>query len=137
MKKLFSITLALALIVLSFMPLANASDTESILIYVKVNDTANAASTNVSTDTIIPGKHRILGYRVNPIISGTGTINVGLYDAATTATALDAVLFGESACANTATEGETFPGPKPLSAGLHINQGAYSSVTVYYERSLP
>jgi hypothetical protein len=137
MKKFFSLFLAIALAILPLMPIATASDTPSILHYSVTNATGSAKNTAVSTSTIIPGKHRILGFRVCPVTSGSGTNVGGLYDAASTSDLSSANLLGEDSSANTASAGYDFPAPIPLSNGLYVAQGAQTTVTIYYERTIP
>jgi hypothetical protein len=137
MRKFLVFTLALVLIALPFIPVAKASDAPSILHYSVTNGTSSNTNTAVATTTIIPGKHRILGFKVCPITSGTGTNMGGLYDADSTDDLTSANLLGEDGSANTTNAGYNFPGPISISNGIYVAQGPYTTVTIYYERSVP
>jgi hypothetical protein len=136
MKKLFILMLAIMAICF-YIPIANASDTPSIEHYSVTETTGSASHSHISIATIIPGKHRILGFTVSPITSAAGTVAAGLYDATTDAEMSAANLLGERVGANTAAYTETFVGPIDLTNGLTVSQGAGSTVTIYYERSRP
>jgi hypothetical protein len=122
---------------LSFVTIAKASDEESILHYTVTNGTGAAVNTYISTSTIIPGKHRILGFAVNPITSGSGTSAAALYDAADSGDVSAANLIGEKVQANTGSDSEWFVRPIALSNGAGVSVGAGASITIYYERSRP
>ena len=128
MRKFLITLLAMAIIALPFMPIAKATE---VKVYV-TNKTSTAGSTAVSTSTIIPGKHQILGLVVGPNTSGSGTITASLYDEDSTGDASSSNVFAELAGANTATHEQFFPYPKNLSTGLVIAQGAGTTVMVYY-----
>jgi len=138
MRKYLNILVALALAVLPLMPNAIASDQEDILVYTIVNDSTSAVlDTSISTSTIIPGKHRILGFTISPNVSGSGTVNVGLWDATSTTTWSSTSIFVEAACANTTTQTVWLARPKPITNGVQVSQGANCAVMIYYERTRP
>jgi hypothetical protein len=62
---------------------------------------------------------------------------LAVYDAASTSDLSSANLLGEDSSANTASAGYDFPAPIPLSNGLYVAQGAQTTVTIYYERTIP
>ena len=134
MKRFWSLILVLALMLLPFLPIAKA---ENIYHYSVTNTAGSAANTAVSTSTIRPGKDRILGFRVCPITSGSGTNVGGLYDADETGELTSSNLLGEDSSANTASAGYDFPRPIPISNGIYVAQGAQTTLTIYYEKYLP
>ena len=137
MRKFFTLFLVSALIILPFVGVINASDVQSVLHYSVTNRTGSAVNTAVATTTIIPGKHRILGFRVYPITSGSGTNIGGLYDADTTAEMTSANLIGEDLSANTTSAGYDFVYPVEVTDGIYVTQGAQTTVMIYYERTRP
>ena len=137
MRKYLVLTLAIVLAIFLFVPIGMASDTPSIEHYSVSNGTGAAAITYVSVTTIIPGKHRLLGFTVCPITSGAGTAIAGVYDAAAAGSISSTNLFGEKGGANTASYTETFPGPMDITNGIAVYAGSGTSVTLYYERSRP
>ncbi len=136
MRKFFSVLLALVVMVLPMMPLARASDEAQIYHYSVTNAAGSVATTAVSTSTMAPGKVRIIGFRVCPITSGSGTNVGGLYDAASADQLSSANLIGEDASANTASAGYDFPRPVAITNGVYVSQGAQTTVTIYYEKVL-
>jgi len=114
------------------------SEERSILTYVKQNTTAARVDTAVATTTIIPGKHRIIGYEISPYNDSCVDGTVELYDSATTAAMSSSTIF-YAAEAPTGTNtissiGRDFAYPKDISNGLAIRQGGYTTVTIFYER---
>jgi hypothetical protein len=137
MKKIVSILSILLMVGALFQPLAIADNQPELLVYVIPNNSTTAAlETNVGVTTIIPGKHKILGYTLSPFVSGSGTVWCTLYDKATVATAASTDIFGEDAVANTTSVARIFPYPKKLSTQLTVAQGPYSVVTIYYVREI-
>ena len=141
-KYLLTTLILLAMIVPAFAGnFVRMDENKDVLVYVKTNSAATSICTHVSTATIIPGKHRIIGYEVSPIAASAGTITVALYDNETVALATTATysddLFAETVCANTTSAERSFPYPKRLDTGLSILQGAGTVVTIYYERYSP
>lgn len=133
MRKYLSFLLAITLAIFLFVPIGMASDTPSVEHYSVTNNTASDAHTHIAVTTIYPGKDRILGFMVAPVTSGAGSAGAGLYDAITDGTLSSANLLGEVMGVNTATHEKTFPAPISLENGLTVWQGAYTTVTIYYE----
>ena len=136
MKKFAIFTLALGLLML-FAPIANASDTPSIEHYAVSNATGSDAISYVAVTTIIPGKHRLLGFLVSPITSASGSTLVGVYDAEVAGSITNANLLGEKGGVNTTSYELWFPRPIDVTNGVGVYLGAGSTVTLYYERSRP
>ena len=143
-KYVFSLLILLMMITPVFAGnFVRMNEQSDIKTYVSINSGSTTTCTNVATTTIIPGRHRIIGYEVAPNVSGAGTVTVALYDAtAVTAATLGTYdtagdLFAESASANTASAERSFPYPKKLDTGLSIFQGAGTVVTIFYERYSP
>lgn len=121
--------------------LTGRGEAREIETYVSVNSTGVIADTAVSTSTIIPGKHRILAFRVNPNSDNCLDGTAKLYDLAATTSITSSNQF-DSLEAITGTYQHSkhsgwYPMPKGLSNGLCIRQGGYTDVTVFYERNIP
>ena len=104
--------------------------------YLVTNSTGLGTSTLIAVTTIIPGQHRILGFRMAPYdTTGAGyELVLGLCDAATIATALDATIFDEAEkSVSTNMSADWYPYPKSLTNGLVVRLGANAVVTIYYE----
>lgn len=135
MKKLFFVAL-LCLSAVLWLRTGEAAD--QIYTYVSVNSTGVVADTAVSTSTIVPGKARILGFRVNPNSDSCLDGTAKLYDLAATASITSSNQF-DSMEAITGTYqhsmfSEWYPMGKPLANGLCVRQGGYTDVTIFYEK---
>lgn len=101
--------------------------------YVSANTTNAYKETAVSTSTIIPAYHRILGVNIVPLdISAGSEFIFVLHDGAnanSTANIFDEAEYGQ----DEEKKPYFYPHPKRLITGLTIVQGANSVVIVYYE----
>jgi hypothetical protein len=143
MKKLFSI-IAIALLITGAITISQSFAMGELEVYVSANTSAlSPASTNVGVTTVIPGKHRIIGYDVFPYDTTTNAeLYCGLYDATSTGGTYGhttTYLFGEleAVSSTDAYASKILPKPKQLSHGLSIRQGTNTVVVVYYERYIP
>lgn len=111
---------------------------DSLLTYFSQNTTVLRADTLVPVTTIIPGKHRILGFVITPQVAGCTDGTVELYDEDATADMSTAnIWFAYEVQTGTNTiNGEMvlFPYPKAVSLGLCIRQGNRTNVTILYEK---
>ena len=131
MKKI--LTLAVASILFLVLSTAGAS-TQLSLIYISRNNTGSIVATTVSTSTIIPGTHRIVGYQVVP--SEDATHNTGAWATIYCSNSgTQADIIGETEIESNTSGGEVWGYPKALKAGgLTIHQSEYSTVLVEYTR---
>jgi hypothetical protein len=109
---------------------------QNVMAYVSQNTSNGSYATeNVSTATITPGYHRILGFTVAPCALGgeTAQTDVALVDDDDDVMATSAAIFAESEASANTTETIFFPYPKTLTNGLTIRHGPNSVVIVYYE----
>lgn len=126
-KVILAVILAIGLMSISSTPdAADLSET-----YVIRNNTSDVLETAVSTSTIVPGIHRIVGYNVRAILgSGMGAW-VTLYRGGTA----QSDIMGESEALEDTTDGEVFGYPKAVrEGGLRVYQSAYSNVFIEYSR---
>ena len=125
----------LCLFLVLFIGKGEAADLE---MYVSSNTAAYRADTAVSTSTIIPGKHWILGFKVAPNNGSCVDPTVILYDAATTGTMSSSTQFDilEADTDPLVSDVTWYPRGKNLSLGLAIRQGGYTDVIIYYERRI-
>lgn len=131
MKRLFVI---LALVVCALCLNYAEAITPLSLTYVSRNNTGNDVTNTVSTSTIIPGIHKILGFTVMPIGPVSGS-NAGAWGTLYTGSAIQANLLGECESLANESNNKIFPYPKRVKGGgLIINQGAYSVVIIDYTR---
>ena len=113
---------------------AEATDLTNKLTYRQENTSTSAhLVTNVATTTVIAGKHKIMGYRVQPLDGVTAS-------SVTWATIYDGTsgyiyrMLGESESTGYAPHGEEWLFGKELYAGLVIWQGPRTMVEVDYVR---
>ena len=102
--------------------------------YVCTNSAAGSAgTTNISTSTIMPSYHRILGYRIAPYNTSKGSeFWCSLYD--DTGTTDYTLVFDEAEWGATSDKSPIwYAYPKKLSTGLSVQQGANTVVIIYYE----
>jgi hypothetical protein len=145
MKKLFVLFIALALLVgVSAPAFATAGVVSSqggggigtVKTYTTINHAAGYTASLVPITTIIPGKCEIVGWHINP----TGSAYEGLAsirDAATVALAIDTTIINEAEGTSTIPYDQMFPKGIQVADGIVINQGPYTSVTVYYIQVRP
>lgn len=119
--------------------LAEAQGDREVLCYVNSNTSVTSyATTRVSTSTIIPGKHRMLGYTICPLTGDSKDSIVAFYDADTVGEMTSSTIFSEAeAPVGQGSETVIFPYPKRISDGVAFYQGTESVVTIYYERYHP
>lgn len=143
MKKIFAVLLALALMVgVSCEAMAvtesvsGGTSLNKIRTYTIINHAVNSASTAISpTLYIIPGKCEIVGWHINPTSLNSEGL-ASLRDALTGA-APDTYVINEAEATSTIPYDQIFPEGIELSRGLVVNQGPYTSVTVYYKQVRP
>jgi len=126
--------LAVFLVMLMASTAYAVSDNRELHTYVKTNTTGAYADTAVSTSTIIPQYHRILGFTM---MAKDTTLStewvVALYDDAS-GTVTEADVFDEAEFTETYQKAvRWYKYPKRLTDGLVIRQGANPVVIVYYE----
>ena len=109
------------------------SNFQNVKMYVVANTGATRQITAISTSTIIPGTHRILGYEVAPIDTLSKENYVVLGDAATAPAVATTTIFGESEAATGSSLSATFPYPREIASGVVVRQGSRTYVTIYYE----
>jgi len=139
MRKLFSVLIVLALLA-SAIPAWAAFPSDSK--YVITNTSPRSQVTKISTDIITPGQCRILrvtvGVAFTPGFICTSTESVaGLYDTQTTGGALNNCLEGEIESNDSDSVSYTYARPLNLANGVTIIQGAYTVVTIEYEKVIP
>jgi len=136
MRKVFSILIALTFLVGAHV--ASAVNMDDLVIIVTENTAATPLTTNVSTSTLIPGKHRIIGfdiYRDNTSVNAEKFIAV--YDDTDTDIAVAGLVGENEALDGIETAGKILPKPKYISNGLTIRQGGNTISVIYAERYLP
>lgn len=126
MKKAFALVLAIGLLFIG-----SAESTQLSKTYISRNNSGGKLSTAVSTSTIIPGIHRIVGYQVRPIAASGAGAWVTLYSGSRT----QANIIGESETLENTSDGEVWGYPKAVKdGGLTIVQSCYSNVLIEYSR---
>lgn len=105
------------------------------------NITGYDKTTNVSTSTITPGTHAILGYTVmsltghevdGTVITGNSENYVSLWDEIA-GTVAPSLMGPEIESLDTIFAEEWFPRPKPFFNGITVRQGACTRVCIMYE----
>ena len=120
----------LAILLLSFAVRAEAI-TELSKTYVSSNTTAGTVSTTVLTTTIIPGVHKIIGYKVVPV-QGSGA---GAWATLYSGSLAEGNIIGESDALAASSDGEVWAYPKTVKGGgLTIIQSSKSNVFITYSR---
>lgn len=106
---------------------------------VVTNITGARADNLVALTTIIPGKSRILGFRITPYGAGCVDPYVELHDSATTAGMTTSTLFDalEADTAPLRSESSFYPKSKKISNGLCVRLGGYTAVTIFHEKFVP
>jgi hypothetical protein len=132
MKRILA-TILIAVFSLLAVPV-RASITDLSLSYSYTNDTGAEVWTYVSTSTIEPGIHKIMGFDITPTPQSDKGIYAGLYDATAAAHLLLTNLFGEAETDNTSSTSNIFPYPKRISRGVGMIIGPFTTVTVHYAR---
>ena len=128
MRKLF---LAIAIILMMSVSMATQA-TQTSLQYVIENNSGSDLSTTVSTLIIIPGIHKILGYRVMPLANTYAGAWAALYSGTM---ADNHNLIGESEAGADSDSGEVWGYPKHTKeGGLTVKQSCYSLVIIEYTR---
>ena len=100
--------------------------------YVVTNSTGTSATTAVSTSTISPIHHRIIGYSIAPYDASKNTEwTVALVDYSSYQ--VDTYIFDEAEWGATdCKDPRIYPYPKKISTQLRVRQGDNSVVTIYY-----
>jgi len=128
MKKILAISLLIGLLFIG----SAESVTQLSKTHIIRNNSTGALTTEVSTATIIPGIHKIVGYRVVPIASSGVGAWVTLYSGTTTN---QQNIIGESEALVHETDGEVWGYPKAVKdGGLTVIQGSFSNVFIEYTR---
>ena len=108
---------------------------KTLLTYVSANATGAYITPNISTSTIVPGTHRIIGFELMIANAAlTEEMIVGLYDTTTDGGMASTAIFDEAEAANDTQVIKWYPYPKELSNGLSLVQGPNSVVVIYYDR---
>ena len=135
MKRLMALISLFSLLV--FSPIM-ASVTDLSNTYSYTNETAAQVTVYVSTTTIIPGVHKILGFNLVPTSNSTQGTFAALYDATSTTVSTEGLnlsnMLGENESVANYSKDKFFPWPKPLSKGLTIVVGAYTTISVDFSR---
>lgn len=139
MKKFLSILIVLALLVAFVLParLAMAEVDLTADVYTIANETASTTSTLIPITIIIPGKCRISRYIVSNNYTSVNTSFASLHDASSTAAATNKACEGELKLAASSTVQRKYLRPLKISNGCVITQGAYTTVTVEWDRVTP
>ena len=122
---------------------AFAVSTDDYSVYTKDNTTGYYATTNVSTSTIIPGVHSIIGYTVmsltGHVVNGTlisgGSENVASIWDEVSGTSSPSMIGPEIESIDESFDGYMCLRPKPITNGITIRQGANTRVQILYEHS--
>ena len=138
MRKLFSVLIVLALLASAIPAWAGHPDD---LKYTIINTTGTTQVTAISTNIIKPGIHRILKFDVcsaPPLSAVTETV-AALYDAAAATGVHTGWLEGEieGAGSSPATVEKKYIRPLNLKNGAVIMQGAWTIVSIEYEKVIP
>lgn len=153
MKKLFSILIALALLVGVSVPAFALEGTisygtnislGSLRTIVIENNTSSHVTTPVLTANsthlvsgvtepgVIPGKAKILGYDFAVIGPGTAAATVALVDAPAWTSGGGGDIFSEAEATSSVPYSKIFPAGMGIRYQLYVEQGPYSVVTIYY-----
>lgn len=135
------VSLILLLCFFSILLIGKGGEAYDLETYAVTNSTAVRTKTQIAVTTIIPGKHRVLGFRLTPFGQNCVDPYVELHDAATTATQTTTsggTMFDviESDTSPLRSESGWYPVPKDLALGLSVNLGGYSAVVIFYERAI-
>ncbi len=132
MRKLMAVVVVLGLMLIGLKYVEAISPLS--MTYTSTNNTGVDVVTEVSTSTIVPGRHKILGFTVVPIAGSTAGALAGLYSGATGMTNTSTLL-GEAESLKNESKNKIFPYPKAVrSGGLIISQSCYSIVIIDYTR---
>ncbi len=103
--------------------------------YINVNSLGIAVPVAVSTTTVLPAYHRVIGFVVVPYAVGAGSeLTLGLYDAATTGALTEANLYDEAEWDDDGNnQPRWYPAPKRLLNGLGFIQGPNTVAIIYLE----
>ena len=130
MKKVFAIALAIVLVMVLSVGYARTT-TQTCLTYVSANTTGADVLTAVSTSTIIPGIHKIVGYSVRP----ENGIAAGAWCTLYSGSRERANIIGESEVPADRVEGEIWAYPKHVrEGGITLIQSPQSVVLIEYSR---
>lgn len=129
MKKAFCLLILLTFFL--FPLIVEARGGVHILTYIQDNSSGVYLVTSISTSTIIPDKHKILGFSVQAL-DGTQSAErvVALHDAISGH--LDSTFMGEAESIENSFNGLWYPSPRELVYGLTVNQGPNTRVIIYY-----
>lgn len=136
--KRFGKVLLLCLFSILLIGRAERAEAGHLLTAVVTNSTATRTDNLIALTTIIPGKHRVLGFKVTPYGAGCVDPYVELHDYATAAGISTSTIFDALEADTNPLRSETqiFPLPKDISLGVVVRLGGYTAVTVYYERAI-
>lgn len=110
---------------------------KTMLVYViphTTGDTTDYLRTAISTSTIVPGTHRLIGYAIDSYnVTKPAEAWVGIYDGATD---IDTTyLYAENeADATTVHKDFIYPYPVDINTGLVVRQGENTIITIFYDR---
>lgn len=127
MKKFFVLVLIIGFLLIS----SAEAVTQLSSTYVVRNNSGSNLMTAVSTSTIIPGIHKVVGYTVKPMTSTSAGAWVTLYKGGRA----ESDVIGESEVLVDTSESVFFGYPKAVrEGGLTIYQSPYSVVLIEYTR---
>lgn len=111
------------------------SNNQNVETYVISNSSGTAKlETAISTATISPANHRILGYSISPYDTTKGSeFWIGLYDDATNAKTSTDIIDESEWGQSTDKSPRWYPYPRELTDGLVVLQGMNTTVVIYYE----
>lgn len=134
---LVAVVLCLFLALFGWMEKGEAYDIKMAIV---TNETAARTDTQISiTTAIIPGKCRVLGFKITPYGADCVDPYVELHDVATTGAISGSTTMFDLLEADTnplRSETEWYPTPKRISNGVAVRLGGYTAVVVYYEQYL-
>jgi hypothetical protein len=102
-------------------------------VYVIANTEATDLWTAVSTSTISPLYHRVIGYEICPVDSLSKENFIALADDTTVAGVASTDVFGEAEAATGQSLSKWLEYPKRLANGLVVHQGSRTYALIYYE----
>ena len=148
MNRILRVLTVIALLVMFALPAMaeRREDTEKLTFINKTGDSQHTAVTTIfnaqqQNAYIAPGKHRIVSFEVcdlgNNELSTTTETMAALYDASSVGTASDKNVEGEVESDDGETRKLKYDRPLKLANGCVIGQGAYTCVTLEYERYSP
>lgn len=133
MRKFLSILTMIALLVTFFTLPAMAEEDLTGYVYTIANETGSPITTLIPITLIIPGQCRILRYTVSRNAATAGDF-ASLHDASSITAATNKACEGELESTTGETVSHRYLRPLTISNGCVINQGAYTTVVVEWER---